>query len=72
MDTAKTFLIPLNILRLELFLKIACSVTVLWTNVESVVSEIEMKRECKNINPFLDTCVCVCVCVCVLAMSHSL
>ena len=24
-----------------------------------------MKRECKNVNPFLDTCVCVCVCLCV-------
>ena len=59
MDTAKTFLIPLNIFKLELFLQIACSVPVWWTNVESVVSEIEMKWECKNISPFLDMCVCV-------------
>ena len=69
MDTAKTFLIPLNIFKLELFLQIACSVPVWWTNVESVVSEIEMKWECKNISPFLDMCVCVCVCVCVY-VSH--
>ena len=65
MDTAKTFLIPLNMFKLELFLQIACSVPVWWTNVESVVSEIEMKWKCKNISSFLDICVCVCVCVCV-------